>query len=76
MSKKKYKTAYYYGNGMYVGLKQPPKEINADGTKKGYIITATDFTDQTKVIKVKQINEKKQTHCGCQFLCFCVLITN
>ena len=26
MSKKKYKTAYYYGNDMYVGLKQPTKE--------------------------------------------------
>ena len=34
--KKKYKTAYYYGNGMYVGLKQPPKKINHDGTRQGY----------------------------------------
>lgn len=35
-SKKTYKTAYYYGNGMYVGLKQPPIEENPDGTKRGY----------------------------------------
>ncbi len=35
-SKKKYKTAYYFGNDMYVGLKQPPKKINPDGTRQGY----------------------------------------
>ena len=36
MTKKKYKTAYYYGNDMYVGLKQPTKKTNPDGTKQGY----------------------------------------
>jgi len=34
--KKEYKRAYHYGNGMFVGLKQPPKKTNPDGTKQGY----------------------------------------
>ena len=32
----KRRKVYCYGNGMYVGLKQPSKKINKDGTTQGY----------------------------------------
>ena len=35
-TKNKRRNVYSYNNGMYVGLKQPPKKKNQDGTTQGY----------------------------------------
>ena len=62
-----------YGSDMYVGLKQPPIEINKDGTKKGYYYGNGFYGDDEGFMSATKMKENGEPlwFILLLMLCFC-----